>query len=570
VTSLTSAMSAWIELAAFVAVLMAVTPLLGGYMAAVFEGPPTGVRRALGGVEASIYRLCRIDPAHEMEWKTYLAAVVTFTVVSGAALGVLLLAQAMLPLNPQHFAGLSPLLAFNVAVSFATTTNWQAYSGESTLGYLAQMAGLAWQNFVAAAVGLAVAIAVIRGFTRSSATTLGNFWVDLTRSLLYVLLPLSVIGALLFVWQGTPQNFSPYLAATTLDGAHQTITGGPIASQEIIKQLGVNGGGFVGANSASPNENPTPLTDFFQLLAMFLIGAALTNTFGRLVGDVRQGWTLFAVMLALFVGGFAVVWAAEHTGNPLVHQLGVAGPNLEGKEARFGDATSALSVTVATDTSSGASNVAYDSLMPLSTLIAVLNMQIGEVVFGGVGSGLYGMILLAILTVFVAGLMVGRTPEYLGKKIEHREITYVVLAALVPTVGILIPTAIALIPGLSVPGNGGPHGFSEILYAFTSASANNGSVMGGLAIANDFYNWSTAIVMLIGRFGTLVLALAVAGALVRKPRNTKTSGTLSTTTPLFGILLASTALIVTALTFVPADALAQVAEALLLRHGQTF
>jgi K+-transporting ATPase ATPase A chain len=563
-------MSAWIELAAFVAVLMAVTPLLGGYMAAVFEGPPTGVRRALGGVEASIYRLCRIDPAHEMEWKTYLAAVVTFTVVSGAALGVLLLAQAMLPLNPQHFAGLSPLLAFNVAVSFATTTNWQAYSGESTLGYLAQMAGLAWQNFVAAAVGLAVAIAVIRGFTRSSATTLGNFWVDLTRSLLYVLLPLSVIGALLFVWQGTPQNFSPYLAATTLDGAHQTITGGPIASQEIIKQLGVNGGGFVGANSASPNENPTPLTDFFQLLAMFLIGAALTNTFGRLVGDVRQGWTLFAVMLALFVGGFAVVWAAEHTGNPLVHQLGVAGPNLEGKEARFGDATSALSVTVATDTSSGASNVAYDSLMPLSTLIAVLNMQIGEVVFGGVGSGLYGMILLAILTVFVAGLMVGRTPEYLGKKIEHREITYVVLAALVPTVGILIPTAIALIPGLSVPGNGGPHGFSEILYAFTSASANNGSVMGGLAIANDFYNWSTAIVMLIGRFGTLVLALAVAGALVRKPRNTKTSGTLSTTTPLFGILLASTALIVTALTFVPADALAQVAEALLLRHGQTF
>jgi K+-transporting ATPase ATPase A chain len=563
-------MSAWIELAAFVAVLTAVTPLLGGYMAAVFEGPPTGVRRALGGVEASIYRLCRIDPAHEMKWKTYLAAVVTFTVVSGAALGVLLLAQAVLPFNPQHFKSLSPLLAFNVAVSFATTTNWQAYSGESTLGYLAQMAGLAWQNFVAAAAGLAVAIAVIRGFTRSSATTLGNFWVDLTRSLLYVLLPLSVLGALLFVWQGTPQNFSPYLTAVTLDGAHQTITGGPIASQEIIKQLGVNGGGFVGANSAAPNENPTPLTDFFQLLAMFLIGAALTNTFGRLVGDVRQGWTLFAVMLALFAGGFAVVWGAEHAGNPLIHQLGVAGANLEGKEARFGDATSALSVTVATDTSSGASNVAYDSLMPLSTLIAVLNMQIGEVVFGGVGSGLYGMILLAILTVFVAGLMVGRTPEYLGKKIEPREITYVVLAALVPTVSILIPTAIALVPGLSAPGNGGPHGFSEILYAFTSVSANNGSVMGGLTIANDFYNWSTAIVMLIGRFGTLVLALAVAGALVRKPRNTKTSGTLSTTTPLFGILLASTALIVTALTFVPADALAQVAEALLLRHGQTF
>jgi K+-transporting ATPase ATPase A chain len=563
-------MSAWYELVGFVVVLVLLTPLLGGYIAAVFEGPPTGVRRALGGVEGAVYRLCRIDPAYEMRWTTYLGTLIAFTVVSAAALFVLLIFQGALPLNPQHFAGLPPLLAFNVAVSFATTTNWQAYSGESTLGYLAQMAGLAWQNFVAAAVGLAVAIAVIRGFTRSSATTLGNFWVDLTRSLLYVLLPLSVLGALLFVWQGTPQNFSPYLTAVTLDGAHQTITGGPIASQEIIKQLGVNGGGFVGANSAAPNENPTPLTDFFQLLAMFLIGAALTNTFGRLVGDVRQGWTLFAVMLVLFAGGFAVVWGAEHAGNPLVHQLGVAGPNLEGKEARFGDATSALSVTVATDTSSGASNVAYDSLMPLSTLIAMLNMQIGEVVFGGVGSGLYGMILLAILTVFVAGLMVGRTPEYLGKKIERREITYVVLAALVPTVSILIPTAIALIPGLSAPGNGGPHGFSEILYAFTSVSANNGSVMGGLTIANDFYNWSTAIVMLIGRFGTLVLALAVAGALVRKPRNTKTKGTLSTTTPLFGILLASTALIVTALTFVPADALAQVAEALLLRHGQTF
>jgi K+-transporting ATPase ATPase A chain len=413
-------------------------------------------------------------------------------------------------------------------------------------------------------------MAVIRGFTRSNATTLGNFWVDLTRSLLYVLLPLSVIGALLFVWQGEPQNFSPYVTATTLEGAHQTITGGPMASQEIIKQLGVNGGGFVGANSASPNENPTPLTDFFQLLAMFLIGAALTNTFGRLVGDVRQGWTLFAVMLALFAAGFAVVWGAEHAGNPLVHQLGVAGANLEGKETRFVDAASALSVTVATDTSSGASNVAYDSLMPLSTLIAVLNMQIGEVIFGGVGSGLYGMILLAILTVFIAGLMVGRTPEYLGKKIERREITYVVLAALVPTVSILIPTAIALIPGLSAPGNGGPHGFGEILYAFTSVSANNGSAMGGLTIATGFYNWSTAIVMLIGRFGTLVLALAVAGALVRKPRNTKTIGILSTTTPLFGILLGSTALIVTALTFVPADALAQVAEALLLHQGRTF
>lgn len=563
-------MAAWVELTAFIIVLVALTPPLGSYMTAVFTGRRTFAHRVLAPLEAAVYRVCRIDPSREMVWTAYLMAVVVFTGVSAAALFLLLLAQQALPLNPQHFANLSPLLALNVAISFATTTNWQAYSGESTLSYLAQMAGLAWQNFIAAAAGLAVAIAVIRGFTRSAATTIGNFWVDLTRSLLYVLLPISVIGALLFVWQGTPQNFSPYVAATTLEGAHQTITGGPIASQEIIKQLGVNGGGFLAANSAAPNENPTPLTDFFQLLAMFLIGAGLTNTFGRLVGDVRQGWTFFAVMLALFVAGFAVVWGAEHAGNPLVHQLGVAGANLEGKEARFGDATSALSVTVATDTSSGASNVAYDSLMPLSTLIAVLNMQIGEIIFGGAGSGLYGMILLAILTVFVAGLMVGRTPEYLGKKIERREITYVVLAALVPTVSILIPTAIALVPGLSAPGNGGPHGFSEILYAFTSTSANNGSAMGGLSIANDFYNWSTAIVMLIGRFGTLIIALAVAGALVRKPRNTKATAALSTATPLFGILLGATALVVTALTFVPADALAQVAEALLLRQGRTF
>jgi len=373
------------------------------------------------------------------------------------------------------------------------------------------------------------------------------------------------------VWQGTPQNFSPYATATTLEGAHQTITGGPIASQEIIKQLGVNGGGFVGANSAAPNENPTPLTDFLQLVAMFAIGAALTNTFGRLVGDVRQGWTLYAVMLALFVGGFACVWGAEHAGNPLVHQLGVAGPNLEGKETRFGDAASALSVTVATDTSSGASNVAYDSLMPLTVVVALLNMQVGEVIFGGVGSGLYGMILLAVLTVFIAGLMVGRTPEYLGKKIGRREITLVVAAALVPAVTMLVPAALALSPAFSTPGNAGPRGFSEILYAFTSVSANNGSAMGGLAIQNDFYNATTALVMLAGRFGTLVIVLALAGGLARKARNTsRSAGTFSTATPMFASLLLATAIIVTALTFVPADALGPVAEHLLLRHGARF
>lgn len=561
-------MTAWAECLGLLVVLTASTPLLGRYMAAVFSGAPHPMRGLLGPLERLTYRLCGIDPLAEMTWTVYTGAVVAFTAVSAAALFVLLLAQQWLPLNPQHVANLSPLLAFNVAISFATTTNWQAYSGETALSYLAQMAGLAWQNFVAAAAGLAVAIAVIRGFTRSGEATLGNFWADLTRGLIYVLLPLSVIGALLFVWQGTPQNLSPYAVATTVEGAQQTLVNGPIASQEIIKQLGINGGGFTAANSAAPNENPTPLTDLLQRFAMFVIGAGLTNTFGRLVGDVRQGWTLYAVMAILFVGGFAVVWGAEHAGNPLVHQLGVAGPNLEGKEQRFGDATSAVSMTVATDTSSGASNSAYGSLMPLSILVALVNMQIGEVIFGGVGSGLYGMILLAVLTVFIAGLMVGRTPEYLGKKIGRREVLLVVGASLVPAISILIPAAIAVMPGLSA-GSEAPHGFAEIVYAFTSVSANNGSAMGALNIQTNFYNLATAIVMLVGRFGTLVLALALAGGLVLKPRNDQTKGTFSTATPVFGALLGATAIVVTALTFLPADALGPAAEALLLQgHGR--
>ncbi len=561
------AMYAWLECAALIVVLTALTPLLGEYMTAVFSGRPHILTRVLGPLERGAYAICRIDPDREMSWATYLQTTLIFSVVSGAALYALLLVQRWFPLNPQNFANLSPLLAFNVAVSFVTTTNWQAYSGEAALGYFAQMAGLAWQNFVAAAVGLAVAIAAIRGFTRSTATTLGSFWCDLTRSLVYVLLPLSIIGALLMIWQGTPQNFAPYATVTTLDGAQQTITGGPIASQEIIKQLGVNGGGFVAANSAAPIENPTPFTDFLQMLAIFLIGAALTNTFGRLVGDVRQGWTLYAVMMALFVAGFAASWGAEHAGNPLVHQLGIAGPNLEGKETRFGDTASALSVTVATDTSSGASNVAYDSLMPLTALVALINMQIGEVIFGGVGSGLYGMIVLVILTVFVAGLMVGRTPEYLGKKIERREITLVVVASLIPALTMLMPAAIALIPGVSAAGNAGPRAFSEILYAFTSVSANNGSVLGGLNIQNNFYNIATAGVMLLGRFSTLAVILALAGGFVRKPRNASTTGTFSTASPVFACLLAGTVLVVTGLTFVPADALDPIAEAVLLHGG---
>ncbi|HEV8020227.1 MAG TPA: potassium-transporting ATPase subunit KdpA [Candidatus Lustribacter sp.] len=562
--------AAWLELGVFVLVLTLLTPVLGRYLATVFADGPHPLGRLLGALETGIYRACRIDPAQEMTWTTYLAAVGIFTAVSMAALFGLLCVQQWLPLNPQHFPNFPPLLAFNVAVSFATTTNWQAYSGENTLGYLAQMAGLAWQNFVAAAVGLAVLFAAIRGFTRSSARTLGSFWVDLTRSWLYVLLPISVVGALLLISQGTPQNFAPYETVKNAEGFTQAITGGPMASQTIIEQLGVNGGGFVAANVAAPNLNPTPLSDLLMFIAMFLLGAALTNAFGRMVGNVRHGWVLYGVMLGLFIGGFAVVSGSEHGGNPLIHQLGIAGSNLEGKETRFGDVSSALSVTVATDTSSGAANVAYDSLMPLSVLIAMLNMQIGEIVFGGVGSGLYGMIILVMLTIFIAGLMIGRTPEYLGKKIGRREITLVVIATLIAPLATLVPSAIALAPGLSSVGNGGPRALAEVLYAFTSVQANNGSVLGGLNIQTDFYNALTAVVMLAGRFGTLIVILAIAGSLVRQPRNTRPSGALSPATVFFGVLLAATALVVTALTFLPADALGPVAEALILRRHGSF
>ena len=562
--------AAWLELGAFVIVLTALTPVLGGYLASVFGDSPHPVRRIFAPLESLLYRICRIDAAREMTWTAYLGAVVLFSIVSALALFALLLVQMALPLNPQHFANLSPLLALNVAVSFLTTTNWQAYAGESALGYAAQMAGLAWQNFIAAAVGLAVTIAVIRGFTRANTTALGNFWVDLTRSWLYVLLPISVLGALLLIWQGTPQNFAPYTTATTLEGARQTITGGPIASQTIIEQLGVNGGGFVGANVAAPNLNPTPLTDFLQFLAMFLLGAALTNMFGRLVGNVRHGRLLYGVMLVLFLGGFAAIFGSEHGGNPLVHQLGIAGPNMEGKDVRFGDGSSALSVAVATATSSGAADVAYGSLMPVTILIALLNMQAGEVIFGGAGSGLYGMIILVMLTLFIAGLMIGRTPEYLGKKIGRREITLVVLATLVAPLITLVPAAIALAPGLSAAGNAGPRALTEVLYAFTSVAANNGSVLGGLNIQNDFYNAITALVMLAGRFGTLSIILAIAGSLVQQPRNERSIGSVSITTPVFGALLAVTAIVVTALTFLPADALGPIAEALALRHHAMF
>jgi len=560
----------WLEAALLFLVLYLAARPLGAYIEAVFDGRPTIAGRVLAPVERALYRACRIDPAREMHWKAYAFALLAFSFTSVAFTYAALRLQAFLPLNPQGFAGLAPGLAWNTAVSFATTTDWQFYSGESTMGYGTQMAVLAWQNFVAAGTGLAVAIALMRGFARGGAETIGNFWTDLTRGILYVLLPLSVLFGLAFLVQGVPQNFHPYLDVTTLDGGHQTITGGPMASQESIKLLGGNGGGFVSANSTSPNENPTGISNFLQLLAMFLVPAALTFTFGAIVRDRRQGFALFWAMSVLFFAGVACATPAETGGNPLVHALGVAGPNLEGKEARFGANDAGLSLAVATDSTVGASNFTYDSLTPLAGLVALVNMQLGEVAFGGVGSGIFGMLAFVVLTVFIAGLMVGRTPEYVGNKLERREILFVLLALLSFPIAILVPAAIAAVApaGLATLGNSGPHGFSELFYAFTSSAASNGSAMAGLG-TNDFYDVATGLAMLAGRYAAIVPTLALAGVLARKPRNDRTAGTLRTDTPLFVVLLVATIAIVGALTFVPGDALGPIVEHVLLQRGTT-
>jgi K+-transporting ATPase ATPase A chain len=560
----------WIEAFVLIAALYAVARPLGTYVEAVFEGRPTFGSRAFGPLERLIYRICGIDAASEMTWKSYALALLAFSLVSIVATYAVLRVQAMLPLNPQHFGNLAPDLAWNTAVSFATTTDWQFYAGENTMSYLSQMSVLAWQNFAAAGTGLAVAIALFRGLARGHSPAIGNFWVDLTRGILYVLLPLSVLFGLLFAMHGVPQNFSAYLDVATPDGAHQAITGGPMASQESIKLLGGNGGGFVAANSSSPNENPDAYTNFLQLFAMLLVPAALTFTFGGMVRDRRQGTALFAAMTVLLVAAIAVATPAEIAGNPLVHALGVAGPNLEGKEARFGANDAGLSLAVATDSTVGAGNFTYDSLTPLAELVALVDMELGEVAFGGVGSGIFGMLAVVVLTVFIAGLMVGRTPEYLGNKIERREITLVILALLSFPVAILLPAAVACVvpPGTATLGSAGPHGFSELFYAFTSSAASNGSAMGGLG-ANTFYDIATGIAMLIGRYGAIVPVLALAGAFAAKPRNDRTVGTLRTDTPLFACLLVATVVIVGALTFLPADALGPIVEHVLLESGAT-
>ena len=561
----------WIEaLVIFGLVILFVKPL-GGYMARVFGGERTLLSPVLAPVENLVYKICRIDPQQEMKWYTYLFAVLGFHVVGLVFLYVLLRTQAWLPLNPQGFSNLAPDLAWNTAVSFLTNTNWQFYSGESTMSYLSQMVGLAWHNWVSAGLGICLAIALFRGIARTTLSTLGSFWVDLTRCLLYVFLPICIVGSLLLVWQGVPQNFHPYTNVVSIEGFKQTITQGPMASQEWIKEMGTNGGGFVNANSASPNENPTPLSNLLELFAIFLIGAALTYTFGRMVKDTRQGWAILATMSIIFLAMFTVCYASEAAGNPIVHSLGVAGGNMEGKEVRFGVAASALFATMTTVTSCGAVNSMHDSFTALGGLVPLVDIQLGEIIFGGVGSGMYGMLMMIVLTVFIAGLMVGRTPEYLGKKIERKEVQLAILFFLIPPVFVLVPAGIAAVTpvGLATLGNNGPHGFSEILYAFTSMVGNNGSAFAGIG-PNVFYNLLGSVAMLFGRIGMFIPALALAGTLAGKRAVAAGPGTFETHSPIFIALLIGTIVIVGALTFFPADALGPIVEQLYMLQGKTF
>jgi K+-transporting ATPase ATPase A chain len=579
--------NSWIQLALFLGALAALAKPLGSYMARVLEGKPCGLDRALGWCERGVYRLAGVDPQQEMGWRTYAFAVMAFNLLGIAAVYLLLRMQGVLPLNPQGLPGTTPDLAFNTAVSFGTNTNWQSYGGETTLGYLAQMLGLTVQNFVSAATGIAVLAALIRGLVRRSATTIGNFWVDLVRSTLYILLPLSIILALALASQGVIQNFDAYqtvelVEPVAVEGGEptttQTLAMGPVASQLAIKQLGTNGGGFFNVNSAHPFENPTPLTNFLELLAILLIPAALCCTFGVMVGDVRQGWAVLAAMLVIFIPLTVGVMLAEQAGVPQYAGMGAddvasatqAGGNMEGKEVRFGIANSAIWASATTAASNGSVNSMHDSFTPLGGLIPMWLMQLGEVIFGGVGSGLYGMLMFAIIAVFIAGLMVGRTPEYLGKKIEAFEMKMASLVILIPSLFVLVGTAIAVVgPGLEytvgeeVKGNlnnPGAHGFSEVLYALSSAGNNNGSAFAGLTANEPFYNTLLGIAMFAARYWLIIPTLAIAGSLARKKYSPPSAGTLPTHQPLFVVMLVSTVLLVGALTFVPALALGPVVE----------
>ena len=555
------------------ALLLLVKPL-GSYIADIMEGRSIRALRFVRPLETAIYRLCGVDPATEMGWKQYTIALLQFNALGTLLLYALQRLQVWLPLNPQQFANISPDSSFNTAISFVTNTNWQGYAGESTMSYLTQMAGLAVQNFLSAATGIAVVVALIRGFARHTSHHIGNFWADITRTTLYVLLPLAILLALLLAGQGVVQNFSAYKVVPTMETQKQILPMGPMASQEAIKLLGTNGGGFVNANSAHPYENPTPLSNFFEMLAMLIIPAGLTYTFGRMVGDTRQGWAILTAMLILFVPLSYTATSNEQLGNPRVAALGVdqtvsagqPGGNMEGKEARFGIGASALFGTISTVTSTGAVNSMHDSYTPLGGLVPLFNMQLGEVVLGGVGTGLYSALVFAIVSVFIAGLMIGRTPEYLGKKIEAFEMKMSSSAILVMPFIVLLGTAIAvsMADGKAGVANPGAHGFSEILYAFTSAGNNNGSALAGLSANTPFYNTVLGLVMWLGRFWPIAAVLAIAGSLAAKQRVPVTAGTMLTHGPTFIGLLIGTILLVGALTFVPALALGPVIEHLVM------
>ena len=562
----------WIQVALFCATVLALVRPLGGYMTRVFKGERTLLSPMLGPIETGLYRLAGIDARSEQSWLGYGLAMLTFHALGFAALYGLLRLQDVLPLNPAGQAAVAPDLAFNTAASFVTNTNWQNYGGESTLSYLSQMLGLTHQNFLSAATGIALALALVRGFSRASARTVGSFWVDLTRCTLYVLLPICVLYTLVLVSQGIPQTLGASIQATTLEGATQTIAVGPVASQVAIKMLGTNGGGFFNANAAHPFENPTALSNFFQMVSIFVLGAAMTNVFGRMVGDERQGWAILGAMGVLFLAGVLVTYASEAAGSSVLNGMGFTGGNMEGKELRFGIVASALFAVVTTAASCGAVNAMHDSFTALGGLIPMINMQLGEIIVGGVGAGLYGMLVFVIVAIFVAGLMVGRTPEYLGKKIESREVKMAMLAILCLPLMMLGFTALATVvaAGLAGPANAGPHGFSEILYAFTSAAANNGSAFGGLSGNTPFYNTTLAIGMLVGRFFVIIPALAIAGALAAKKTVPASAGTLPTHGGLFIGMLVGVILIVGGLTFFPSLALGPIVEHLAGTAGQTF
>lgn len=565
-------LSGWMLILAFVAILAVLAKPMGLWLFALYEGRTTPLHRILGPVERGFYRMAGIDPTEEQGWRRYALNMLLFNLALLLFTYTVLRLQGVLPVNPQGFGAVGADGAFNTAVSFTTNTNWQWYSGETTLSNLSQMLGLTIQNFLSAATGIAIAFALFRGFARRETGTIGNFWADTTRITLYLLLPICTVYALFLIASGVPQTLAGSVHATTLEGVRQTIALGPVASQEAIKMLGTNGGGFFNANSAHPFENPTALTNLIQMLSIFLIGAGLTWCFGKAVGDTRQGWAILAAMGLIFIAGASIAYWQEAAGNPALHHLGVGGGNMEGKEVRFGIAASSLFAVVTTAASCGAVNAMHDSFTAIGGLIPLLNIQLGEVVVGGVGAGIYGFLLFAILAVFVAGLMVGRTPEYVGKKIEAREVKLAVLAiAILPLVILGFTTIASVLPaGLAGPLNKGPHGFSEILYAFSSGAGNNGSAFAGLSAGTPFYNAMIGIAMWLGRFFVIVPVLAIAGSLAAKRHTPATSGSFPTTGGLWIGLLIGIILIMGGLTFLPSLALGPVADHLSMMAGQRF